>query len=332
MNQSSSPRNRGDLTSKMVAVMIAALSTFVTHACLSQTLPVPLGWWPGDGDGRDYAHANDGSLMNGTTFDQGRIRQSFALDGVDDYIQTSTTLLNSPTLTYAAWIKTTSSDGVIVSAGDAADRFGYATDLAIVQRDPSEPWQTNGALSFYVNDHSSDTFPRVFTLSPYNDGQWHHVVGVFTNSGGTASQDLAIYVDGVKVPQRSLTQNPYSSSTRVSFRSLRIGRWDRLPEADARFFNGNIDDVRIYDRALSSNEVLALYASAFQVSIEVSEVRICWPSMPNKIYQVQFRSDLATNDWFDLGTPVPGTGLTSCLTDPVLPGRQRFYRVIELNP
>lgn len=65
------------------------------------------------------------------------------------------------------------------------------------------------------------------------------------------------------------------------------------------------------------------------LSIRVSQVELCWPSMSNTLYQVQYRSDLTTNIWTDLGTPVQGNGLTNCIYDAVLPGQpQRFYRFV----
>jgi hypothetical protein len=68
-----------------------------------------------------------------------------------------------------------------------------------------------------------------------------------------------------------------------------------------------------------------------QSSIRVSAVDICWPSATNRNYQVQYTSSLSsTNPWVNLGTPVAGNGSTSCVSDPVVPGENRSYRVREL--
>jgi hypothetical protein len=67
------------------------------------------------------------------------------------------------------------------------------------------------------------------------------------------------------------------------------------------------------------------------VSIRISEVEICWNSFSNRIYQVEYRSVLTTNQWMSLGAPVTGNGSTNCLTDEVLVGQpRRFYRVLVL--
>jgi hypothetical protein len=83
-----------------------------------------------------------------------------------------------------------------------------------------------------------------------------------------------------------------------------------------------IDNVRF-------NEVIpALYAT-IQRTIGGSEVMVCWNARSNRVYQVQHRSDLATNLWTDLLPPIPGSSGTNCVTDTILLGHQRFYRVLE---
>jgi hypothetical protein len=67
------------------------------------------------------------------------------------------------------------------------------------------------------------------------------------------------------------------------------------------------------------------------MAIRVSEVELCWNSISNKMYQVQYRSELTTNAWTALGAPVQGNGSTNCVTDAVQLGQpQRLYRVEEL--
>ena len=60
-----------------------------------------------------------------------------------------------------------------------------------------------------------------------------------------------------------------------------------------------------------------------------SQVQICWNSLTNKNYQVQYRSDLATATWTNLGPQVPGNGSTNCVIDS-LSAWQRFYRVFTV--
>jgi hypothetical protein len=68
------------------------------------------------------------------------------------------------------------------------------------------------------------------------------------------------------------------------------------------------------------------------VTIQVSQVGVCWNSKSNVTYQVQYRSDLTTNLWTSLGDCIRSTNSTSCVYDPIVVGQpQRFYRVVLTN-
>jgi hypothetical protein len=68
------------------------------------------------------------------------------------------------------------------------------------------------------------------------------------------------------------------------------------------------------------------------LSIQCSEVGICWASVTNATYRVEYRSDLTTNTWAALRECVPGSGTQTCIYDKILPGYPtRFYRVVTTN-
>jgi probable HAF family extracellular repeat protein len=59
-----------------------------------------------------------------------------------------------------------------------------------------------------------------------------------------------------------------------------------------------------------------------------SQVELCWNSETNRSYQLQYRFDLDTNTWSNLGTPIAGNGLTNCVSDAMLPGQpKKFFRL-----
>ena len=68
------------------------------------------------------------------------------------------------------------------------------------------------------------------------------------------------------------------------------------------------------------------------LTIRASQVEVCWNSISNLTYQVQYRSDLTTNLWTSLGDCIRSTNSTSCVNDPIVVGQpQRFYRVLLTN-
>jgi hypothetical protein len=75
-----------------------------------------------------------------------------------------------------------------------------------------------------------------------------------------------------------------------------------------------------------SNVVAVLMPTA---TIRVSAVDVCWNTVSNRAYQVQYRSTLTTNLWTNLGSPRLGDGSTNCVTDNAPLGEpRRFYRVM----
>jgi hypothetical protein len=82
------------------------------------------------------------------------------------------------------------------------------------------------------------------------------------------------------------------------------------------------------NRFTHTNVVAVLMSSA---AIRVSEVEICWDTVSNRTYQVQYRSTLTSNVWTNLGPPHKGDGSNDCIADRVLPGQpQRYYRILTL--
>jgi len=69
-----------------------------------------------------------------------------------------------------------------------------------------------------------------------------------------------------------------------------------------------------------------------KASARVSQVEICWPSVIDRVYQVQYRAMLGADAWNNLGGAVRATGTNQCVQDSSLDPTRRFYRVVELAP
>jgi hypothetical protein len=88
-------------------------------------------------------------------------------------------------------------------------------------------------------------------VGPYPaDANWHHLAIVYSSSGITA------YIDGVAGAVTSGNTSNFSPDSRAN----QIGH-NTEDSGGSRYFNGLIDDVRIYNRALSATEVKLLYTS-----------------------------------------------------------------------
>ena len=87
-----------------------------------------------------------------------------------------------------------------------------------------------------------------------------------------------------------------------------------------------------YDDNGGQFDVTVAPSVVHQLSIRVSQVELCWDTVTNEIYQLQYRSTLTTNNWLPLGGTVVGNGSRFCTNDAVLLGQaQRFYQLVVTN-
>lgn len=70
--------------------------------------------------------------------------------------------------------------------------------------------------------------------------------------------------------------------------------------------------------------------NALVTTIQIACVDVCWNTQSNRLYQPQYKSELTTNTWVDLGLPILGDGATNCITDSIRGQPHRFYRVTVL--
>ncbi|MBN1358535.1 LamG domain-containing protein, partial [Candidatus Bathyarchaeota archaeon] len=108
-----------------------------------------------------------------------------------------------------------------------------------------------GNIGFEVGKEGSPvTWAGV--VAPVNSylavGKWSHIVG----TADTATHKVCLYIDGVKVPNEGYISGQINTNS-IPFQ---IGK-----RSDGGYFEGIIDEVRIYDRALSSSEISSYYAA-----------------------------------------------------------------------
>lgn len=168
---------------------------------------------------------------------------ALSFDGVDDYVETGANLaqLGQADFTMEAWIKTTgASEGIITYCDNDAG------------------WEA-GEMSLYLDASGIPTFVG-FNNSyipgniAVNNGAWHHVAVVWDYSGSGTSGIGHMYIDGVD----HTGSVSYVANTNNGTGSFKIGKQNYnnfTPEAPNNFL-GEIDEVRVYDRALCLPEIL----------------------------------------------------------------------------
>jgi len=190
----------------------------------------------------------DGTIMGDPNFVDGKVGMALMLDGVDDYVDLgnpSALDFGTGDFTIAAWINMTAIERGTVYAKGADNSGGIRYTLAMGESNDNK-------MTLTTDDNSDKVQARGDTV--VNDGQWHHVVGM--RSGNTS----VVYVDGVFDGIADLPEG-YDLSGASQANAL-IGAIDGDADpaivALEKFFAGAIDDVRIYNYALSDAEVADL--------------------------------------------------------------------------
>ena len=181
-----------------------------------------------------------GNGLNGTIAGNPVYIQSLAgygmalqLDGVDDYVNcgNSASFDITEQITLTAWVNTSDAGNdehnPFVGKGDQSYAIKHGT---------------NNSMEFYIYDDDWQTLQ--LPVDDSFNGEWHHIAGTYDGN------QLRLYVDGGLVDSED-----YLGSINSTTNPVNIGR---NSQQTTRLYEGAIDDVKIYNRALSAGEILYL--------------------------------------------------------------------------
>ena len=198
----------------------------------------------GDTANDSSIYQRDGLLTNGPTWTSDPERDALDFDGVDDYVEIpgykGITGLTSRSCTF--WINTTDTQADILGWGRLFDDSQQTVQ--------GQKWQ----VVFYNNEVGALVQGgNAFCAAPeVNDGQWHHVVIVLddTNQDGILNIDeTQFYIDG------DLREQSRAASFAVNTAAHNDVHISKYPEGNTYLLNGSLDEIRIYDRVLTEQEI-----------------------------------------------------------------------------
>jgi cytoskeletal protein CcmA (bactofilin family) len=179
---------------------------------------------------QDYGGGRrDGIIIGEPLWVSGRVGGAARFNGANEYLEVAqeSPFDISQRITVAAWIKVNAfnrSYQAIVTKGDSAWRIQRYSNTSKIE------FSCTGLSNWYM-----------FSNGSVNDGQWHHVAGVYDGSR------MYIYIDG------SLDNWQYSSGT-ISTNNYKVIIGENAQQR-GRYWNGLIDDVRVYNVALDANDI-----------------------------------------------------------------------------
>jgi hypothetical protein len=280
-------------------------------------------WSFNEGDGTTIGDSsgagNSGTLVNSKagTWTAGRVGSALYFDGTLGINGTRVEIPDSASLrltnacSFAAWIRPDDILGdrpIFSKEGDGLLSYwfglfgpsGAGHWGALFDPDGNQTWGFNG------RDQGSLQL-----------GTWAHLA---TTWDGTT---VRYYLNG------SLTNSVACTGTiHQSFARLFIGsnsEYTFKPNATA--FRGAIDEVHIYNTAISDAEVAALSGQVPQVEIS-NAIRLQWQSVVGFSYQIQWSPTLQGPSWQNLGTAIVGDGSMMSYFDEASSQARKFYRVV----
>jgi hypothetical protein len=228
-----------------------------------------------NGNATDVSGNYDGTATN-VTYGAGQFGQAGVFNGSSSKVVLDYSALRGTTLSVSLWFKTTSSSfsAIIDSQAAASSSKGFGLYLL-----------SNGTLELGFSGGSGSN--KTQTSLSYNDGLWHNATIVFnlSNSGNNAF----LYIDNNLVITLAVTVWTSGDSTYPI--ALGVAQTNY-------FFNGSIDQVRIFSRALRPYEVEALYTEEYCTPTIVPSEHfntVFWTgdsNNPRDITDVGFQPDL----------------------------------------
>jgi hypothetical protein len=235
------------LSSSLIIIIYGARSSSPAFSTPDKGL---IGYWKFDEGEGDVAFDETGNQSDGILlcdrekcspprWDRGRIGYALQFDGLDDLVRISNSeLYNLATSDFSltAWIKVNqASNALIVGKGT----WGYESYGLWLRA-------SAGRIEGEIKGQNPPGLLYQVTSEVVTDGNWHFIAATFDRDGYGV-----MYTDGV--PTERLAIGPLATDDISNGAPLLIGQGS--PGA----FNGLIDEVRIYNRALSEEEVKALY-------------------------------------------------------------------------
>lgn len=193
-----------------------------------------IAYYPFSGNANNVVENNYHGVIHGapepTPNRFGKANSAYLFNGTSDYIQLANTSgfhFSTPS-TVSVWSKYTAINhgGPIIEKHDCGDANGWGIEI----HEPGKPYFTFPSVNV------------IFSPTVKNDGDWHHYTGIYDGA------NISFYIDGSLVGSM-----PKTANQNIDLEIL-IGA-----STCGGYFDGTIDDLKIYNRALSAAEVDSLY-------------------------------------------------------------------------
>ena len=247
-----------------------------------------IAWWRGEGDASDTMGVHPGAAQGGLSYPLAQVGQGFGFDSNDDRVAVPHAADLNPGaggFTAQFWMRGTRAQPDSFSALlDKSHGFTDSTGWTL------HCWTSDGHVSFGIGQGGSGSgnFQEVLSKTDVLDGNFHQVTAVWT---GTEAQ---LFVDGTL--EAHLAMSPPANNTRPLCLGYAWG--GGTPQ---RFFRGTLDEIMLFNRALTPAEVASLYFNqggpvSLSIQSTADGVLLAWPAGAAGFGLVA-RTNLSTGSW-----------------------------------
>ena len=194
-----------------------------------------VGWWPGDGNANDIEGVNNGVLTgDATSTADGMVGQAFSFNGTDAFVNVAhNPTLNLSNFTLEAW----------VNPGQILELDWQPLIAKEIEPTPPSLWLYGNIVEVWVGPVDQ---PAAASNTGLALNSWHHLVATYDAS------NVKIYIDGALD-----VSAPYTATTPTNTNPFTFGA--AFEGGSVSFFQGLMDEVSIYNRALTAGEVKGIY-------------------------------------------------------------------------
>jgi len=230
-----------------------------------------------DNDATDETGSYNGTASN-VTFDGGRYGLSASFNGSSSYISTTYIVPASNTASISSWFNISSTGNYRTLFSDAPSNGAAINTRMQIYFTPTNTFDV------IIGNNSGYWVGSSNSIASYIDGNWHNLIATYNGT------DVKVYIDG------SLFQ---SFTSTISFgtagnQSLVLGK---AGLNNVNYWLGKIDQVRIYDKALSSTEVSSLYEDEHQCYITVDSTDPFGDSNNIALYEFENNANDSTGSY-----------------------------------
>jgi RHS repeat-associated protein len=224
----------------------------VGSPCTVEAAPGLAAWWPANGSGTDVISGQTSRLLNGVNFGKGKVSLGFNFDGVNDGVRVpaATNLdiakTGNGSLTIEFWANSTDRDQWPLLVGwNNGSRWGVRME------ERQDYWNSNLYASLIDTagvEHEFAAYQQ-YLRDGTGTGQWHHYALTYDKASGIGK----LYVNGTLQ-----VQTPLGSFTPQTGYDLYFG----YVQDQSAPLSGVLDEISLYSRALTAQEIQAVYAAA----------------------------------------------------------------------